>query len=97
MEGIIKTLPMGVSRINDRYFFTILAEDAITFNIPHMKIQQVENHEKIISPPRSRRPVIIQSDITNKKRLQSLLEGGIVEDIVKEKCSEIAVEFTIMM
>lgn len=45
-RGIIKTLPMGVSRINDRYFFTILAEDAITFNIPHMKIQQVENHEK---------------------------------------------------
>lgn len=45
-RSILNTLPMGVSKINDRYFFTILAEDAITFDIPHMKIQQVENHEK---------------------------------------------------
>jgi hypothetical protein len=49
-RGILNTLPMGVSKINDRYFFTILAEDAITFNIPHMKIQQVENHEKSYQP-----------------------------------------------
>lgn len=48
--------------------------------------------KKIISPPRSRRPVIIQSDITNKKKITIIVEGGMVEDIVKEKCSEIDVE-----
>jgi hypothetical protein len=48
--------------------------------------------KKVINPPRSRRPVIIQSDITNKKKITIIVEGGMVEDIVKEKCSEIDVE-----
>jgi hypothetical protein len=48
--------------------------------------------KKVISPPRSKRPVIIQSDITRDKKITIIVEGGVVEDIVKEKCSEIDVE-----
>lgn len=48
--------------------------------------------KKTISPPRNKRPIIIQSEITNKKKITIFVEGGVVEDIVKEKCSEIDVE-----
>lgn len=44
-RGLLKTIPVGVSKINDRFFFTILAEDAITFDIPHMEIQMVKNEK----------------------------------------------------
>ena len=48
--------------------------------------------KKVISPPRSKRPIIIQSEITNRKKITIVVEGGMVEDIVKERCSEIDVE-----
>mgnify|MGYP003335742696 CR=1 FL=1 len=40
----------------------------------------------------NKKPVIIQSDISPRRKITIIVENGNVENIVKERCSEIDVE-----
>jgi hypothetical protein len=42
-KSILQKIPLGVAKVNNSYFFTVLLKDALRFGIPHMNIQQVEN------------------------------------------------------
>ena len=40
----------------------------------------------------TKKPVIIQSDISPRRKITIIVENGAVENIIKERCSEIDVE-----
>jgi hypothetical protein len=45
-KAVLQMIPMGVSKIGQKFFFTILADDAITFSIPHLNIQSTINQNQ---------------------------------------------------
>jgi hypothetical protein len=45
-KGVLQMIPMGVAKIGQKFFFTILADDAITFEIPYLNIQSTINQKQ---------------------------------------------------
>lgn len=45
-KAVLQMIPMGVSKIGQKFFFTILADDAITFSIPYLNIQSTINQNQ---------------------------------------------------